>query len=92
MSFAKSSIHTFGTRFVLMALTMAAGIINARWLGPEGVGVLVLLALVKQTAFRFGTADHVGDVADGVSGFNRYSCRHAVDSRQVLFTMERYPG
>ena len=54
MSFAKSSIHTFGTRFILMALTMASGIINARRLGPEGLGVLVLLVLVKQTAFRFG--------------------------------------
>jgi O-antigen/teichoic acid export membrane protein len=33
---------------------MVTGIINARWLGPEGVGIIALVLLVKEFTFRFG--------------------------------------
>lgn len=35
-------------------LGLPSGIICARWLGPEGVGILALLVLVKSFAFRYG--------------------------------------
>ena len=54
MSFAKYSIQTVLVRSSLILFGLATGIINSRWLGPEGVGIIVLLALAKNFAFRFG--------------------------------------
>ncbi|MHC4531279.1 MAG: oligosaccharide flippase family protein, partial [Planctomycetota bacterium] len=54
MSFAKHSIQTILVRVFLVLLGLVAGVINARWLGPEGVGIIALLLLVKNFAFRFG--------------------------------------
>ncbi|NVM20295.1 MAG: oligosaccharide flippase family protein [Desulfobacterales bacterium] len=41
-------------RISLVVLSLASGIIYARWLGPEGVGILALLVLAKSFAFRYG--------------------------------------
>ncbi|MHC4443333.1 MAG: lipopolysaccharide biosynthesis protein [Planctomycetota bacterium] len=54
MSFAKHSLQTLLVRFTLMAIGIIGGIINARWLGPEGVGIYALLFLVQSFAFQFG--------------------------------------
>ncbi|MCK4821382.1 oligosaccharide flippase family protein, partial [bacterium] len=53
-SFVKSSTHTVLVRVSLMVLGLATGIIYARWFGPEGVGILALLFLAKNFAFRYG--------------------------------------
>jgi O-antigen/teichoic acid export membrane protein len=53
MSFAKYSIQTFITRGAVTVLGMVTGIISARWLGPEGVGILALVLLIKEFSFRF---------------------------------------
>ena len=38
----------------MIGLEVLGGVINARWLGPEGVGVYVLLGLIPTITFRFG--------------------------------------
>ncbi len=38
----------------MVGFGLVAGIINARWLGPEGVGIIALVLLVKEFTFRFG--------------------------------------
>ncbi len=50
----KSSLQTLAVRVVVILLGLGAGVMNARWLGPRGVGILALLLLVKYITFRFG--------------------------------------
>lgn len=54
MSFARDSLRTVIARIIVIFFNMLAAIINARWLGPEGIGVYALLLLVSSFAFRFG--------------------------------------
>jgi O-antigen/teichoic acid export membrane protein len=54
MSFLKSTIQTYFIRIILIAEAVALSVIHSRWLGPEGVGVIGLLILLKSFAFRFG--------------------------------------
>jgi len=54
MSFIKHMSQTVFVRFLVVAISMGGGVIQARWLGPEGLGILLLLLLVKSSAFRFG--------------------------------------
>lgn len=54
MAFFKDSVRTTAVRISCIFINVIAGIINARWLGPEGVGILVLFVLVKSFSFRFG--------------------------------------
>lgn len=54
MSFVRSSVQTILVRLSLIAIGLLGGVINARWLGPEGVGIVALLLLVNTFAFRFG--------------------------------------
>ena len=54
MSFAKFTIQTFVVQIFSTATMLIAGIINARWLGVEGVGILVLLALIPSFTFHYG--------------------------------------
>lgn len=54
MSFAKFTIQTFVVRIFSMATMLIGGIINARWLGVEGVGILVLLTLIPNFSFHYG--------------------------------------
>ncbi len=54
MSFVKSILQTFFTRISLIIIGLAGGIIKARWLGVEGVGILALLTIINGMAFRFG--------------------------------------
>lgn len=54
MSFTKHSIQTIAVRVFMLLFILIAGVITARWLGPEGEGVFVLLILIKNFAFRFG--------------------------------------
>ncbi len=54
MSFVRSSVETTAVRGGLIVVGIVTGVINARWLGPEGVGILVLAMLIRLFAFRFG--------------------------------------
>lgn len=54
MSFLKYSVQTFSVRVFLVVLSMVAGAINARWLGPVGLGIFVILSTLPSLAFRFG--------------------------------------
>jgi len=54
MSFLKYSIQTGAVQIGLSGLGVVSGIINARWLGPAGVGMFVLLIMVSGFAYRFG--------------------------------------
>lgn len=54
MSFAKFTIQTFVVQTFSTATMLIGGIINARWLGVEGVGILVLLALIPSFTFHYG--------------------------------------
>lgn len=54
MSFLKYTVQTGVVRFFLMAFGIIGGVITARWLGPEGVGVYALLSIIPTAAFRIG--------------------------------------
>jgi O-antigen/teichoic acid export membrane protein len=54
MSYAKDSIRTFVVKFSIMFLGLLGSVINARWLGPEGVGIVALFLLIGLSAIRFG--------------------------------------
>ncbi|VAW74831.1 Permease of the drug/metabolite transporter (DMT) superfamily [hydrothermal vent metagenome] len=54
MAYVKDSIRSFLVQIVVLSAGLAGGIINARWLGPEGVGIYVLLGLIPALCFRFG--------------------------------------
>ncbi len=54
MSFTRYSFQTMAVRCIVFFMGIFISIINARWLGPEGVGVLSLLILIQSLAFRFG--------------------------------------
>jgi len=53
MSFANDTARTIIVRISLLSVSLVSGIINARWLGPEGVGVYSLLVLVSHFSFQF---------------------------------------
>jgi O-antigen/teichoic acid export membrane protein len=77
MSFARDSLRTFIIRFSLIFVNMIGGIINARWLGPEGVGILALFFLIQSFAFRFG------NLGFG-SGFAFFIAKGKTSSKDVL--------
>jgi O-antigen/teichoic acid export membrane protein len=77
VSFAKSSLETGLVRACLIATGLATGIINARWLGAEGVGILALLLLIKVVAFCFG------NLGFG-SAFAFFVARERAQTRAVL--------
>ena len=52
MSFTKSLTNTFLTKGLISFLGLFTGIIKARWLGVEGVGMLAVLQLVLSMSFR----------------------------------------
>jgi O-antigen/teichoic acid export membrane protein len=54
MSYASDSIRTILVRFLVIGVALVGGIINARWLGPDGVGIYMLLILIPRICFRFG--------------------------------------
>lgn len=54
MSFARDGLRTMIVRIIVIFFNMLAAIINARWLGPEGIGIYALLLLVSSFSFRFG--------------------------------------
>jgi len=54
MSFTSSGIQTVLTRGVLILTGVAIGVIQARWLGVEGVGILALIILIKNFGLRLG--------------------------------------
>ena len=41
MSYTTDTIRTIGVRIVVLVLNVAGGVINARTLGPEGLGILI---------------------------------------------------
>jgi O-antigen/teichoic acid export membrane protein len=77
MSFAKDSIRTFIVRFILIFINILGGIILARWLGPEGVGVMALSALMQNFALRFG------NLGFG-SGFSFFIAQGKTSGKKVL--------
>jgi O-antigen/teichoic acid export membrane protein len=56
-SFIGHAVQTGLVRVLTTAIGFGATIINARWLGVEGVGVLALLLLLTDFSFRYG---HLG--------------------------------
>lgn len=54
MSFAKAGSQTLFFRILLLSISALTTIIQARFLGPEGMGILVLLVTIKRLAFSFG--------------------------------------
>lgn len=52
MSFLQFTIQTYFIRVILIAEALVLSVIHSRWLGPEGVGVIGLLILLKSFAFR----------------------------------------
>jgi O-antigen/teichoic acid export membrane protein len=77
MSFLSYGLQTVFVRLSLAFVTFGIGIINARWLGPEGVGVVALLLLVKTFAFRFG------NLGFG-SSFAFFTARRMADFRHMV--------
>ncbi|MEZ4599296.1 MAG: oligosaccharide flippase family protein [Syntrophotaleaceae bacterium] len=69
-------------RAFLAFLAFGISIINARYLGPEGVGILALLLLVKAFAFRFG------NLGFG-SSFAFFVAKEKADFRQI-FKISKY--
>ena len=47
---------TFGTRLLMLAGVFGSGVIVARWLGPEGVGVYGVLSVTVALALQIGSA------------------------------------
>jgi O-antigen/teichoic acid export membrane protein len=47
---------TFTTRLVIVACTVSASVIVARWLGPRGTGALAVLNVTVALALQFGSA------------------------------------
>lgn len=47
-------MQTLFARFSVLAANLVGGIITARWLGPENLGIYYLLVILPQMAFRFG--------------------------------------
>ena len=67
MSFVKNSLGTFATLVVTTVLGLAWGIITARTLGPQSVGILAIALLypmffftVGHLTFSIGTIHHIG--------------------------------
>ena len=54
MSFLKYSVQTFAVRFIVTLMGLSVGVFQARWLGPEGMGICALLMVVPILSFRFG--------------------------------------
>ena len=54
MAFARFTVQTTGVRIISVVASIAGGVINARWLGVDRVGVLVLLALIPSFTFHYG--------------------------------------
>jgi O-antigen/teichoic acid export membrane protein len=53
-SFSASSLQTLIVRMTVLVANLLTGIVMARWLGPELLGVYYLLAILPVMAFRFG--------------------------------------
>ena len=54
MSYTTDTLRTITIRVLVLILSIVGGIINARTLGPEGIGIFSLLLLAGSTSFRFG--------------------------------------
>ncbi len=54
MSFVKAGFQTLAFRILLLVCSAATGVVHARFLGPEGVGIFVLLLSIKRIAFSLG--------------------------------------
>lgn len=79
MAFAKHSIHTFLFRTSLIPLGLMVGVINASWLGPEGVGIVAFCSSSKNFAFRFG------NLGFG-SAFAFYRAQNEISTHRLLST------
>ena len=77
MSFARDSLRTFSIRSSLIFISILGGIIYARWLGPEGIGILALAALMENFVLRFG------NLGFG-SGFSFFIAQGRTTGREVL--------
>ena len=77
MSFAKDSIRTFIVRFSLIFINILGGMILARWLGPEGFGIMALSAFMQNFALRFG------NLGFG-SGFSFFIAQGKTSGKKVL--------
>ena len=53
MSFLKHGIQTGFTAIVIQVFSLSIGVINARVLGANAIGILVLLLLLKNLSFTF---------------------------------------
>ena len=77
MSFIKDSLRTVLVRIMLIFVSMVGGIINARYLGVEGVGLLALFLLIPLVCFRFGNLG-IG------SGLAFFIARKEISSKYLL--------
>src|ERR1044072_5476872 len=55
-SLASGVAVTFATRLVIVACTLGASIVVARWLGPEGTGALAVLNVIAALSLQLGSA------------------------------------
>jgi len=55
MSFVRAIFETGASRGALIATAFAISVINARYLGPEGLGLFALLLLARNLIIRYGT-------------------------------------
>lgn len=76
MSFVKDSIRTAVVRIAIVGINIFTAIVHARWLGPEGVGILALFALIHNIAFRFG------NLGFG-SGFSYFMAKQQASVREL---------
>jgi O-antigen/teichoic acid export membrane protein len=53
--FSRQVMWTMGTRLLIVASTVVAGVIVGRWLGPSGVGVLAALSVVTLLSINIGS-------------------------------------
>lgn len=80
MSFAKNSCRTLFVRIFLIIVSMVGGIINARYLGADGIGLLALFLLIPAICFRFG------NLGFG-SGITFFIARNEISERFLLKAM-----
>jgi O-antigen/teichoic acid export membrane protein len=77
MSFIRNSIFSFFTQFIVLGISMGSGIIQARILGAEGVGILGLLLLTKTLTYRLGNLG-IGSSISYFVGKNEMSFAYAL--------------
>ncbi|MBN1226182.1 MAG: oligosaccharide flippase family protein, partial [Deltaproteobacteria bacterium] len=77
MSYTTDTFRTITIRMLVLILNVVGGVINARTLGPEGLGIFSLLTLVQSLSFRFG------NLGIGI-GLSFYTAKKRASSHELI--------